>query len=193
MLGTIDLKLCVISWCFVQHNAHYGLVTAVIQHPNRSQKKYSNLVLTSSLDWTVKLWSMESLDQPLLEMTGSGYDYITDVQWSPVYPTVFSTISSAGTLAIWNLAKSTAAPIDTLTIAVKQHDESMNASSVDLKASLPAAPAATLNKSLWASDGASILVGDSSGTIHRIKVNTALLVSSSAADEGHFEMILSKH
>lgn len=39
--------------------SHQGPVTAVSTHKSRGPKEFPDLFLTSSFDWTVKLWSLK--------------------------------------------------------------------------------------------------------------------------------------
>ena len=43
---------------------------------------FSHLFLSSSMDWTVKLWSSKE-SRPLYSFEDSG-DYVMDCSWSPV-------------------------------------------------------------------------------------------------------------
>jgi dynein intermediate chain, cytosolic len=72
---------------------HFGLVTAV------SVKK--NMVLSSGVDWTVKLTKN---DKAIWSTVSNSYDYMCDVQWNPVHPSLFATASSNGNVGLWNLA-----------------------------------------------------------------------------------------
>ncbi len=96
-------------------DAHYGLITSIEPHPSRSNK-YKHLVLSSSLDWTVKLWDLKNFAQPLIEFFTPSYDYVCDVQWSPVHPAVFVTVTSGGRIALWNLSKSSTEPVDSINV-----------------------------------------------------------------------------
>mmetsp|Transcript_676 Transcript_676/g.863 ORF Transcript_676/g.863 Transcript_676/m.863 type:complete len:136 (+) Transcript_676:432-839(+) len=58
-----------------------------------------------------KLWTPAYSDKPLLNLLSHSYDYMCDVQWSPMHPSIFATASSNGTLAFWNLATSIDEPI----------------------------------------------------------------------------------
>jgi dynein intermediate chain, cytosolic len=69
------------------------------------------LVLSSGVDWTVKLWAPAYSDSPLLSLVSHSYDYMSDVKWSPMHPTLFATASSNGTIGFWNLASSFETPI----------------------------------------------------------------------------------
>mmetsp|Transcript_1469 Transcript_1469/g.2033 ORF Transcript_1469/g.2033 Transcript_1469/m.2033 type:complete len:170 (-) Transcript_1469:295-804(-) len=48
---------------------------------------------------------------PLLTLALGTYDYVCDVRWSPLHPALFSTVSSCGDLALWNLNHSTEEPL----------------------------------------------------------------------------------
>lgn len=61
-------------------------------------------------------WTLSNLSTPIYEFFTPSYDYVCDTQWSPVNPAIFVTITSGGTLSLWNLAKSTMEPVDTFTV-----------------------------------------------------------------------------
>jgi len=107
-------------------SSHFGMVTSIstksIPTTNASASFHkfmsrgflrgsAGLVLTSGVDWTCKLWAPAYQDRPLLSFTSSSYDYMCDVQWNPVNPTVFAAASSNGVLDFWNLAHSLDEPI----------------------------------------------------------------------------------
>jgi len=71
----------------------------------------NGLALSCGVDWTTKLWAPAYSDKPLMNLLSHSYDYMCDVQWSPVHPSIFATASSDGTLGIWNLASSLDEPI----------------------------------------------------------------------------------
>lgn len=164
--------------------------------------KYKHLLLTSSLDWTVKLWSMHQLQQPLYEFFSPTCDYICDVQWSPTHPAVFFTVSSTGQVALWNLAKSLTEPVDLLDVnrhaAAGDEDAAATGGAATTAAAAAAAargsvglavlPSA-LHKALFSRDGQFIVVGDSTGVLHRLKVHPSH-VSISASDESRLNMVL---
>ena len=76
--------------------AHFGMITAV--HVNPSPSKYfKHLTLTSSVDWTIKLWDASDISlssTPLLEFTAPTFEYFCSVRWSHIHPGVFSCITS---------------------------------------------------------------------------------------------------
>lgn len=69
------------------------------------------LILSSGVDWTVKLWAPAYSDAPLLSLVSHSYDYMSDVKWSPSHPSLFATSSSNGTIGLWNLATSLEEPL----------------------------------------------------------------------------------
>jgi dynein intermediate chain len=179
----------------LQVDAHFGFITSIEPHPSRSSK-YKHLLLSSSLDWTVKLWDLKNFAQPLIEFFTPSYDYVCDVQWSPVHPAVFVTVTSGGRISLWNLAKSSTEPVDALNIATDMEELSAAVSGVSVggargaEASAAAgAGARALNKVVWARDGLSVLCGDSQGTLHMLKLYPAAVLPS-PQDEGRFELAI---
>ena len=83
------------------HAAHFGPITALSFHKGGSAA-LSDLMLSASMDWTVKLWSQRHGDQPLASFEASD-DYIYDAKWSPAHPAVFATANGSGALDLWNL------------------------------------------------------------------------------------------
>ena len=154
-------------------------------HPSTA-KLFRNLLLTSSLDWTVKLWNLALSDEPVMEFGTPTYDYICDVQWSPVHAAVFGAITSGGTLTLWNLSKSTLEAMDSIKIRADD-DGSKGPSSFGLGGS--SNTSAALNKMIWSNDGKQILIGDAKGSIHSIQVTEAA-AKPKPGDEGRFELAI---
>ncbi|GAX13710.1 dynein intermediate chain, cytosolic [Fistulifera solaris] len=104
---------------------HYGMVTALSMPkvkkgahgltggPSKDGflRGMGGLVLSSGVDWTVKLWAPAYRDTPLTSWVSHSYDYMSDVQWNPVHPSLFATGSSNGRLGLWNLALSLDEPL----------------------------------------------------------------------------------
>lgn len=100
---------------------HYGMVTSISTKKGavaRSAGQHKGflrgtggLVLSSGVDWTVKLWAPAYSDKPLLSLVSHSYDYMSDVQWSPTHSSLFATASSNGTLGLWNLSESMDEPM----------------------------------------------------------------------------------
>lgn len=135
-----------------QVKAHQGLISSMHRNPGGG-KFFRDLLLTSSLDWTVKLWNTSAghFEEPLLELLAPTYDYVCDVKWSPLNASLFSTITSAGVVTVWDISKSITEPQDSLNILT------------DTGASSSTGPTYALNKSVWSCDGCSIYVGDTKG------------------------------
>jgi len=102
---------------------HYGNVTGLSTKPplkNNSNvgivkgfaRGHQGLVLSSGVDWTTKLWAPAYTEKPLLSLLSHSYDYMSDVAWSPVHPSIFATASSNGTIGLWNLAASLDEPMN---------------------------------------------------------------------------------
>lgn len=174
-------------------DAHFGLITAVHMHPMTNSTKYKHFLLTSSLDWTVKLWSMNNLQQPLFEFFSPNCDYICDVQWSPTHPAVFLTVSSTGRVSLWNMVKSVTEPVDVLTVATSAFAYGAGTNADDLSSSSnntdEVTNTATLHKALFSRDGQWVLVGDSVGVVHRLKVHS-VHVTISASEETRWNIVL---
>lgn len=121
---------------------HQGPLTAVDTHCVPGAVDFSPYFLTSSFDWTIKLWSIK---QPYyIHSFEDNNDYIYDVRWSPVHPALFASVDGEGRLDLWNLNNETEVPTASVTIAGK--------------------PA--LNQCRWHQSGAHIGVGDNQGRIH---------------------------
>lgn len=177
--------------CGSQVEAHYGLITSIEPHPSRSNK-YKHLLLSSSLDWTVKLWDLKNFSQPIIEFFSPTYDYVSDVQWSPVHPAVFVTITSSGRISLWNLAKSSTEPVDAIDVVNHTEDSGGNTTGAVASSTGAHAPLRALNKVVWARDGQSVLCGDSQGTLHLLKLHPAAVLPT-PVDEGRFEMAIVAH
>eukprot|EP00549_Striatella_unipunctata_P018874 CAMPEP_0118689228 /NCGR_PEP_ID=MMETSP0800-20121206/9369_1 /TAXON_ID=210618 ORGANISM="Striatella unipunctata, Strain CCMP2910" /NCGR_SAMPLE_ID=MMETSP0800 /ASSEMBLY_ACC=CAM_ASM_000638 /LENGTH=629 /DNA_ID=CAMNT_0006586595 /DNA_START=57 /DNA_END=1947 /DNA_ORIENTATION=+ len=97
------------------------------------------LVLTCGVDWTTKLWAPAYTEKPVMSLLSNTYDYMCDVQWSTVNPSLFAAASSNGTLSLWNLATSLETPIS-------------GSDGIKLDEDL------SLNKLKWSADGRRLIV-----------------------------------
>jgi dynein intermediate chain len=115
------------------HLGHYGLITSISaklrssssnnnkhvpqsQHTGATSKGFlrgiGGLLVSSGVDWTVKLWGPAyHSDKPLMSYVSHSYDYMSDVAWSTTHPSLFATASSNGSVGLWNLATSLDEPI----------------------------------------------------------------------------------
>eukprot|EP01038_Epipyxis_sp_PR26KG_P005946 gene5946-8195_t len=166
-----------------QLSAHFGLVTSIQPHPNNA-KYLKNLLLTSSLDWTVKLWHASNFDKPIFEFSTRTYDYVCDVQWSPVHPAIFAVITAGGKLSLWNIVTSTTEPIDTISIIKEDENASSN-----MKNITKSSPLGALIKCCWSKDGMSLLVSDATGTVHLVMIHQTV-ANPSASDATKLELLI---
>nr|XP_019945981.1 PREDICTED: cytoplasmic dynein 1 intermediate chain 1 [Paralichthys olivaceus] len=84
---------------------HQGPVTGISCHSAVGTVDFSHLFITSSFDWTVKLWSTKQ-NKPLYSFEDNA-DYVYDVMWSPVHPAIFAAVDGMGRLDLWNLNNDT--------------------------------------------------------------------------------------
>ncbi|XP_071941978.1 cytoplasmic dynein 1 intermediate chain 2-like isoform X1 [Antedon mediterranea] len=120
---------------------HQGPVTGIDCNHVQGQIDFSHLFLTSSFDWTIKLWSTKQ--QKLVYSFEDNSDYIYDVMWSPIHPALFASVDSMGRLDVWNLNNDTEVP--------------------SARVTLDAQPA--INRVRWAHSGYQIAAGDADGRI----------------------------
>lgn len=88
------------------YRGHTGPVTAIDFHPLHGAVDFSDLFLTTSIDWTVKLWRTKAGNKvsgavnlgaapsnisPLHSFEESD-DYVFDAKWHPKHPALFSTL-----------------------------------------------------------------------------------------------------
>ncbi|XP_033365798.1 cytoplasmic dynein 1 intermediate chain-like isoform X34 [Bombus vosnesenskii] len=123
------------------YEGHQGPVTGISTHAVQGGIDFSHLFLTSSIDWTIKLWSLKE-SKPLYSFEHNG-DYVYDVAWSPTHPALFAAVDDSGRLDLWNLNQDTEVPTASIVI---------NGS-----------PA--LNRVSWTPSGLHVTVGDDTGKI----------------------------
>ena len=159
-----------------KYEGHYGPVTSLMFHPGHSHDGLSgsdaamsddlgsladhsgrakSLLLSSSVDWTVRLWSHQPRDgqHPLREVTSfrSARDYVYDVRWSPVNPGMFAYVDGSGWLHVWDVNVDMEEPV------VK----------------IQATDGCAAVKVRFAGDGKGLIVGDSMGVTHFFSLNFA--------------------
>ncbi|XP_005103922.1 cytoplasmic dynein 1 intermediate chain 2 isoform X11 [Aplysia californica] len=128
------------------YEGHQGPLTGIDSHCVPGQVDFSPYFLTSSFDWTIKLWSIK---QPYhLHSFEDNNDYVYDVRWSPIHPALFASVDGEGRLDLWNLNNETEVPT--------------------ASASIDGKPA--LNQCRWHQSGHHIGVGDNTGRIHLFDV-----------------------
>jgi dynein intermediate chain len=70
----------------------------------------TDLVLSASLDWTIKLWNPKLRSSALYSFESS-QEYIYDVQWSPKHPGVFASVDYGGYVNVWNINQNKEQPV----------------------------------------------------------------------------------
>ena len=93
--------------------SHNAPVTSVHVHPGASMSErhsdMNELLLSSSMDWTVKIWSPNTKYSPLFTFESS-QEYVYDAQWSPSHPSVFASCNAEGYVDVWNINRDREAP-----------------------------------------------------------------------------------
>ncbi|CAH1764363.1 12303_t:CDS:2 [Entrophospora sp. SA101] len=100
------------------YRGHWGPITGLDFHPINGSIGFNDLFLTSSVDWTVKLWKAKSITKPSMEVQNifpifsfeGADDYVYDVKWSPIHPALFGTVDGKGNFSIWNINADTEVP-----------------------------------------------------------------------------------
>ena len=81
--------------CFLEDNV--SQVTNVALH--QSDVFQNDLLLSSSFDWSVNLYSTRYFQSPVLSLQHYE-DYVCDVKWHPSHPAVFTTIDASGLIEV---------------------------------------------------------------------------------------------
>jgi len=131
---------------------HQAPVTGIDTHNGQGHLDFSHLFLSSSIDWTVKLWSLKE-NKPLYSFEDNG-DYVYDVAWSPIHPALFATVDGTGRLDLWNLNKDTEVASASATIE----------------------NGAALNRITWTQSGLHVAAGDDLGKIWVYDIGEQLAV-----------------
>ncbi|GAW05764.1 dynein intermediate chain [Lentinula edodes] len=106
------------------YKAHAGPVMGLHFHPTSGSVDFSDLFLTSSVDWTVKLWRSKSLAKPSTTLHAisplysfdESDDPVYDVKWHPTHPAVFGAVDGSGKFDLWNLNMDTEVPVVQTTV-----------------------------------------------------------------------------
>ncbi|CAK7212066.1 hypothetical protein SBRCBS47491_001342 [Sporothrix bragantina] len=169
----------------VRYKGHAAPVLSVDFHPARGPVDLGDLVLSSSLDWSAKLWKVrapaatstivgggggmggmggtgaaaEGTAVPLMDFVRE--DVVYDAAWSPVKPGVFSLVDGAGWLELWDITVETEEPVARISPSQRKDGRSMLANS--------------LNKVAWdKSEGKRLATGGIAGTLTVFEVGPDL-------------------
>ncbi|EGC34676.1 hypothetical protein DICPUDRAFT_79578 [Dictyostelium purpureum] len=148
-----------------RYKGHFGPITSVDLHSAKGSIDFSQYFLSSSTDWTVKLWSSKK-ETPLYSFEDY-VDYVYDARWSPVHPSIFSTGDGSGMLSLWDLNQDLEAPIFRHKISNR-----------------------SVNRVCWSNDGKRILVGDSGGSLSLF--DSSEFSSPSSDEYNQFEDVINK-
>ncbi|KAI9052794.1 hypothetical protein LZ554_003067 [Drepanopeziza brunnea f. sp. 'monogermtubi'] len=166
----------------VSYRGHAASVMSIDFHPARGPVDLGDLVLSSSLDWSVKLWKVRAPAAtsttgvtgelqsvvPIIEFTRE--DVVYDAAWSPVKPGVFSLVDGAGSLEVWDITVDTEVPLSKVMPSGRKGGRSMMSKS--------------LNKLAWdESDGKRLATGGIDGTLTVFEVGPDLGGKESARHE----------
>ena len=166
-------------------------------HPARGPVDLGDLVLSSALDWTVKLWKTrapistavtassttpailnpsasaannEQTIDPLFDF--SREDVIYDARWSPHKPGVFASVDGGGNLEIWDLTIDTEVPVTRTTPNVSRNIQSGYG------------VAKSLEKVTWEEkEGKRVGVGGAAGVVSVFEVDSELAGESVRNEE----------
>ncbi|KAJ6485915.1 WD40-repeat-containing domain protein [Mycena sanguinolenta] len=134
------------------YKGHSGPVMGLHFHPLAGPVDFSDLFLTCSVDWTVKLWRAKSLSKPStsphaitpLYSFDEADDYVYDVKWHPQHPALFGTVDGSGKFDLWNLNTDTEVPVVSTSVGSGR----------------------ALNKLQWNKDGRHAALGGSDGRLY---------------------------
>jgi dynein intermediate chain len=129
--------------------AHFGPITGLDIHPvgeNIFTDLAGNLLLSSSVDWSVKLWNPKMKKTAILSFDIYD-DYVFDVKWSPVHPSVFAVAEGTGLVDIWNLNQD-----------------------IEMPACRLKTPGEAINKLAWQNTGEMLATGNCNGEVKVFKV-----------------------
>lgn len=101
---------------------HEAPITKIALHPGKSMSEskanagilsdMSELMLSASMDWKIKLWYPRNdfLDTAIYTFESS-QEFVYDVEWSPVHPSIFASVDGDGFIDIWDINKDHESPI----------------------------------------------------------------------------------
>ncbi|KAL7790999.1 WD40-repeat-containing domain protein [Trichoderma ceciliae] len=155
----------------ISYKGHAAPVMSVDFHPARGPMDLGDLAISSSLDWSVKLWKIrapaatstigagDGAVSPLIDFVRE--DVVYDAKWSPVKPSVFALVDGAGWLEFWDIAIDTEEPVSRITPSNRQDGRTMLSRS--------------LNKLAWEpNDGKRIATGGIDGSLTVFEVASGL-------------------
>lgn len=112
------------------YKGHAAMVTGIHHHPKKGPIDLGDFLLTSSLDWTIRLWRIKSpsmlgslaigtgpaVIDPLFEFQKD--DMVYDVRWSPQRPGVFASVDGTGECHVHDICQNYEVPVARMTPSV---------------------------------------------------------------------------
>jgi dynein intermediate chain len=166
----------------VKYAGHAAPVMSLDFHPAKGQIDLGDLVLSSSVDWSVKLWKVRppaatgtsntsvagtQVVTPILDIARE--DLVYDVRWSPVKPSVFALVDGAGSLEVWDVNVDVEVPVQKVTPSENKRGAF---------ASMPSGMGymnRSLNKLAWErNEGKRVAVGGMDGVVTVFEVGAEL-------------------
>ncbi|KAL1861725.1 hypothetical protein Daus18300_008694 [Diaporthe australafricana] len=129
----------------VSYKGHAGPVMSLDFHPARGPVDLGDLVISSSLDWSVKLWKVRApATTSSIGGVGAGgegavshlmdfvrEDVVYDAAWSPIKPGVFSLVDGAGWLELWDITVETEEPVARISPSSRKDSRAMLSKSLN--------------------------------------------------------------
>lgn len=184
----------------LRYKGHAAPVMGLDFHPVRGPVDLGDLVISSALDWSVKLWKIRAPSStaaaassitsnssagvdaisPIMEFARE--DVVYDARWSPYKPGVFSLVDGAGKVEVWDMTVETEVPV------------AIGTPEVNTKAAQGGLLPRSLNKVVWEEkDGKRLAVGGASGVVSVFEVNTDLAKEGLKAEEwGSMKRLLAR-
>ncbi|MCQ2820792.1 MAG: hypothetical protein MJ252_26330 [archaeon] len=155
------------SVCF---KGHEGPIHSIDIHPPDIHNKcnFGSLFLTSSGDWTNRIFSKNQKDGPLITLDTND-DYVYTSRWCPNKPSVFACGDGGGNLDFWDLNYSLEEP----KYRYKTGED-------------------VVNKLIWSEDARRLIYGNSSGKINVLSLSKKIY-KSKTEDSLKFEEILNEN
>jgi dynein intermediate chain, cytosolic len=124
----------------ISYKGHTAPVMSVDFHPAKGPVDLGDLVISSSLDWSVKLWKVRAPAatsttgsdgniSPLIDFVRE--DVVYDARWSPIKPSVFALVDGAGWLELWDIAVETEEPVSRISPSSRPDGRSMLSKSLN--------------------------------------------------------------
>lgn len=157
------------------YKGHAAMITGLQYHAAKGVMDFSDLVVSSSLDWSIKVWRVKTpttssasqnganamVQEPLLDLPTE--EIVYDVRWSPSRPGVFASVDGAGNCHIYNLCQNFEVPVLSGRVVVTDPDTGKTM------------PARALNKVAWDHDfGRRVAVGGIQGALTVFEVPASL-------------------